>query len=1166
MPICWMPSFFASSTPEQRTGDILPPVSAAAAPAPSVPAAQNRSVPGGGIRAASGRFMHALKAQANRESGTRTRSYTPFTSRTTSPKPQPSPHLHNSDSPRKPLEDARMATQPLLEQHGRAIHARLSETFKNDTVLQRLGDADAYLDIVNARVPASPEKHKAREVLMQILEQIGQLPGISGTKAGTLQGIGMACVAEAALRACADDPAAAARALCCLRNIDPLESIRNVEAMPESVARPKVPCPGQGMQDEDHLFRFNEEDLSLAWKIAQELEATSAGFAALKALTLDSRAAPDVHSSSERHDDAMLHAYLQASRMKCGNAEREHGAGRKGSKIPPASAAPHRIASFGGDPSNVIDKAIDQIQRHLAASQEHGQQQPGLPFAYKAQPHEHEWALAFIRNGLYTDERTVDGKPSAYAQIEARLNKVSVWCERATSGKDTASTAWRAAAPYLMPGHRKSPLNAYNALEAEQGLRKCGVGLENSAQGIVHDARAFKEHILGNLIKGLKACGGINGGPLDTQPGGIPPDLPQETMHNLARLAVLMETEKNTLPLTGHLHGNVPDTYTIDRARQRIHSWLADSEDRPLETIHADIDAALAAAKQPLTLNRLEEWADELPNGPAKAADAATAAAHSSTAETDRPDWAAFANAIGRARSGTGDPVIAPHFRKFGNTPDSLGKVGEVIEQAAARMELGSRLTFTSGGFVGAGAKEATRLLSSVFSFNMFRPHIDAGRVRNHAAVLDMGTSADGSRICVGTRRSVKLQGGAGISIGPSAKIRSVAGLKAGASFDAFISKEQPVTHGVQLRLSRSQSGGMAGDRDNNLLLGRLFRRYVIERNSPMLKQDPGHVRAPGSDGDSTLKNLLQACPQLNVSLLRTTESVVRTGVAAAGGASVNVGPLSFGPSVGISYEEERTKTVKWAETQAELNSVKLSRGITRTAATTGEVHALRKIPETVRTLSGPGPLPERTRQAAGGLVKAMCVTSEEIGSWGKAGNYTLVIENGMIGNGSRATVTHRDAESFIASVAPKLNRWAVSMAHRFQKDRMNSGTDAGDVYRQEAYDRAYATLSAQLEDARTNGNMQTRYTEVFELTGDALETANALRSAITLFERSGDRQKAAVYSKKLDALIASDEAWMPHLLWTQRTTRREATAGLRFGVYAGKTDAVSSSSIKMLG
>jgi hypothetical protein len=40
----------------------------------------------------------------------------------------------------------------------------------------------------------------------------------------------------------------------------------------------------------------------------------------------------------------------------------------------------------------------------------------------------------------------------------------------------------------------------------------------------------------------------------------------------------------------------------------------------------------------------------------------------------------------------------------------------------------------------------------------------------------------------------------------------------------------------------------------------------------------------------------------------------------------------------------------------------------------------------------------------------------------------------------------------------------------------------------------------------------------------------------------------------------------MPHLLWTQRTSRREATAGLRFGVYAEKTDAVSSSSIKTLG
>jgi len=1162
VPISWMPSLFAKPKPAQQTGDILPPVSAAA-PAASVSAAQNRSV-AGGVRAASDRFMHALKMQANGGAGARTRSYTPFTSRTTSAKLQPSPQLHNSDSPRKPIEDARMAPRPSVGQHEQATRASLGGTFKADPALQRLRNVKVYRDIVNARVPAVPARNdKARKVLLQVLDEIGNVPGMSGTKAGTLQGIGMAWVAEAALRACADEPAAAARALCCLRNIDLLASIRHVEAMPDSVAKPKIPCPEIGAQGEDRLFHFDEDDLSLAWKIAQELEATPAGFAALKALTQHSRAAAGTHPSIERHDDAMLHAYLQASRVKCGNADPEHGAGKKGGRNQPVSAAPHRIAAPGGESPNVLDKAIVQIRRHLAASHEHCREKPNMPFAYQAQPHEHEWALGFIRNGLYTDETSVDGKPTAYAQIEGRLNKVAVWCERATSGKDAASTAWRAAAPYLMPGYRKSPLNAYNALEAEQGLRQCGVGLENSAQGVIHDARAFKEHILGNLIKGLKSCGGIDGGPLGTLPGSHPRDLARETMNNLARLAVLMETVNSKAPFTAHLHGDAPDTHTIDQARRRLHSWLAEGDGMPADASRAAVEAALSAAARPLTMDRLQAWADALPKAPARAA--IEEAAHSMKTGTDRPDWDAFASAAEQVRNGAGKPVPAPHFRRLGDASAKLDRIGEVVEGVAARMELGSRISFTSGGFVGAGAREVTQFLGSVFSLGLLRPRADASAVRKREAVLEMETSAGGNGIFVGTRRSLKAQGGGGIGVEPGMKLKGVAGVKAGASFDAFVSKEQPATRGVQLRLSRSQSG-MAGDRDNNLLLGRLFRTYVIERNSPALKQNPGHVRAPGKDGDSTLKNLLQACPQLNVCLLKTTESLVRTGISASAGASVNAGPLCVGPSVGISYEQERTKTLKWAEPQAGLNVMKSGRGVKRTAALTGQMHALRQMPEAARTLSGPGTLPARLEQTAGGLMKAMCVTSEEIGSWGKAGNYTLVIENGEIVNGSRATVTHRDAASFIASVAPKLDRWAICMAQRFQKDKLNPGAGDVDVYRQEAYDRAYATLSAQLEDARTNGNLQTRYIEVFELNDDALETANALRSAIALFERSGDKEKAAVYSKKLDALLASDEAWMPHLLWTQRTTRREATAGMRFGLYAGKTDMVSSSSIKMLG
>jgi hypothetical protein len=244
------------------------------------------------------------------------------------------------------------------------------------------------------------------------------------------------------------------------------------------------------------------------------------------------------------------------------------------------------------------------------------------------------------------------------------------------------------------------------------------------------------------------------------------------------------------------------------------------------------------------------------------------------------------------------------------------------------------------------------------------------------------------------------------------------------------------------------------------------------------------------------------------------------------------------------------------------MNVMKSGHGVRRANVLTGQIYALRQIPETAKTLAGPEALPARLKQAGRGLVTAMCTNAEEIGCWGKTGSRTLVIENAAITNASRATIVHRDTESFIASVAPQLDRWASAMANRLHKNR----TNAGEAYRREAYDRMHATLSAQLEEARTNGDMQTRYTEIYELTAEALETANALRSAIAVSALSGDKEKAAVYSRRLDALVASDDAWMPHLLWTQRTSRREATAGLRFGVYAEKTDAVSSSSIKTLG
>ncbi|WP_151633734.1 tetratricopeptide repeat protein [Noviherbaspirillum aerium] len=1237
-----IPAFFTSMHPAHSAAGSLLPAPAAATrgapaahsglPAPPMTGTPSRSQPGATFRDSLNTVARKLKSGTDFAGGARKRSHTPFTTRTTSPKLQPAPQLHNSDAPRAQLDDERVAAPPSAsaEHHGQATRARLTEKFKENSALQRLADKQAYLGFLNIRLAAtSTDKDNGRDVLLRVLEDISRVPGIAGTKMEAMQGIGMICVMEAAMQACGNDAAAAARALSCLRNIDLLASIRNPEPMPASVASPRINCPAADAPG-GRQSGFTQRDLALAWKIAQELETTPAGFAALKSLSLHDSTAADAHPDIERHDDMMLHAYLQASREKCAML-----AGQ-GSALSPS---PYQVAQSGGTPSTVLDKGIAQIRKHLVASRDHVLHSPQAPFKYVVRPGEHEWAIGFIRNGLYTDEKTTaDGKPTLFARIDGRLGKVSTWCERASSGNGAASTAWRKAAPYLLPGYRKSPLNAYNALEAGRGLRKCGVGLENASQGILQDARAFKEHILGNIVKGLKAYGGEGGSPLSTESEGNARDPSAATIRNLVRLALLTETANSAAPFATLLLGAAPDAYTVEQARRRVYAWLAGGEAGQRPETRDAVESALSAATRPLTLHRLQEWAEALPGGPGKkdiaarenpatavAAVAALAAAanqdpaelapiqasnaakpaagdektsldvrpdnkpdhasdDTSSSESEildflratineafeptasatevpaysLPDWEAYEKAVRQVISGLGEPASAPHFGKLGNAPDKLGVIGEGIEHVMARMELGSKLSFASGGFIGAGAKEATRFLSSFASFGLFRPHVDASVIRKREAVLEMETSAGGNQIFVGTRRSLKLQGGGGIGVGPGFKIRGVGGIKAGASLNASAGIENPEMRGVQLRLPRT--GGMAGDQANNALLGHLFRKHVIERNSPALKQDP--ARAPGKDGDSPLKNLLQACPQLAVSMVRNTESIAREGMSAEGGAAASAGPFSVGPSMGISYEARQAKTREWIESKAALNVSKSSQGVQHTVAMTGQIPALLHLPSSMKSPPGEPASPGRLKRAASGLLDAMCVTSTEVGRWGKSASRTLLIENNAVCAGSRGAIVHRDAESFIDSVAPRLDRWAAAVANRFQKEKVN----AGDAYRQEAYDRAYAALRAQLEEARNNGDANTQYVECFELTGEALEAANALRSAVTLCERSGDKDRAAAYSKKLEALLASDAAWTNHLLWTQRTTLGQETAGLYFGVYAGKTDAVSSSGIKVLG
>lgn len=1059
----------------------------------------------------------ALASGIHLDGGAETLSYTGFDSRTTAPLPRVRSTLHNDDTPLPLLRDARLAPAP---EAGDACTNTIDDGMK-----AKRDHHDSVLDN-SALFPPDTSLGELAGVMKEIIA----LPAVRDAATPEARDIATTCLMQAVRQACSGSthPAAdTARALRCLRRINLAASIR---------------------APQDCKYSANAADMQRAWSIALHLESTPVGFTLLKAMAAQATNEDTRHASAKAHDDIMLHAYLQAVRAKLEEEKKSDG-----TTLSPDPLSIHQATSAQ---KTVLDKAIGQIARHLDASHRHALSQPQTHFTYKVGEGEPEWAIGFIRNGIYTDERSAGGKPTRYALIEGRLNKINTWFDRASrsSGNNALASAWRGARKtakeFFVPTSGKSPLHAYNRLgDGTWFNRTSGVAIDHAEQGVIHDGRAFKEEIIGNLIKGLKAVGGMHGAPLHAMAGGIHPNPSLQTIQHLARLAVLIEIQQRATNPARLLQGEKPDALLLERASEHMYTWLKGGAPNQTDETRQAIRDALTQAGKPLTLDRLRTWASMLPGGPAE-----TRLGGTHSAQTDSPafannapkadalpDWAAFEKAARQLASGRSVATPTPHFGKLDGDAGRFSTMGEVFENVIARQEPGSKFSLSSGGEIGGGLKEVTRALSSMMTFSLVRPRVDASASFKSEAFLEVEASMSGRQIFAGSRRGWKFQGGAGAAVGPGAKLHGIIGLKAGPSADFYASRERPTTRGLRLRMTPSAGEEMFTERAGGDALAAAFRRRVVERGAA----------APGDDGKSMLKNLLQECPDLIVSWHEFADRIERKGVTASAGATANLGPVVVGPSVGIGYESKAAKRL--TKSLLPKNGYGQARGFTlnshsekQSVAQTGSINLVHRL------LGAPS-----ARQ----LLRETIVTSREIGQWGGATTDTLLLENGAILKQSSRTVKHLTADSLISSIGPQLDRWAIATATRDDKERVEA-----DAHRQAAYDRAYHALSAQLEDARKNKSAGTQYTECYVLTERAVRDANLLYSAAALASTAGDTAKEARCRAALDALLASRDAWEPHSLWTQETSADERSRpALKFGAYLGQRDAVARSNMKIV-
>lgn len=1087
-------------------------------------------------------------------------SLSPFHSHTKTPDAQNKRMSPKDNKPRPTLKSNKVAPAPIHEGNGTSIPTaqwNIDKKYRNNNLIEQL-DTTLHDDAANnyRKLLANPDyfnfessgpisqvrKFQLINALGDALADVKSHLGDNKALPDEMKGAEMMVLTQAVALACkGSDLSLAARGLKCLREVNLRKNIIVPEAaLPEG---------------------FTNQELDCAWRIAQALEKTPIGFAALKRIAQPMYGNRQVHASVQAHDDTMLHVYLRAS----------HEKHRLAKNIPS-----HPEGIFGkvqDPPASLVDKSLLAVQNHLAQSYRHLLNNPDG--AFTASRDANEWTIGAIRNHFYSDElKDAHGRPTLFAKAEGRINKLSKWVSRANGtnnrdidgskpevvGKKTSTPRkiTRRMRNMLLPQMKKTPFNAFNRQPPEQllpyvGATTPGSGFKNSEEGNIAEARAIKT-MIDNLVKGLKA------NMIDLPEQG-PANPPEETVKCPANPSTATLTDMVRLTILKQVIGDtkiMPDYVNIgltDKARtevkEKIYAALEGGMDGQNEDTKKRINNLINEQHTNLTPETLIEWAIKMGAPPNSIPDPLA------QLPPDQPDWHAFAEARKRVM----EPVQTtptPNLKTI-----TKAETAEMLANNTRNHELGSKIALYSGGVFGFGTRGLSVLISNIFSFGAAQAGVDIRGERARYASIEIGTAAQGNELFLGTQKIVRGQVGGSFGIGAVAPVDPETPKHLiGASANVAIGAEGLDHRGVMIRFDRLK-GGVPGDKENNAKLARVIEKLI----APKAKNHKGgeYINAQGEDANSKLKNLWQEWPEVSVGMVGINDRVGQARVSASAGFGGRFGDilrLGFNRA-GIGVEGKFKGKNTWRETGGSLHVDKNTSYWSAKVNVSGSLASVNAMvpvegEEDVDVDFSPG-------EFFGGSV--------DIWKKGYSVKDVLIEYEGELKRSSTRVKTYLDAQTFVNKASRNLDNWAEVKTKRFYPKEYGAQVPPNETpeeerkrigRRNDAIAAEHKRLSQYLQRSLDSAAPTQSFWEFLEITEGAAAAANAAKSISAMAEACGDTKGASDCAKYRKKLLKSESAWEPAFLVDNENTSQQRTLlPLPFLIKSGQIDGIIASNIK---
>ncbi|MFT5532176.1 MAG: hypothetical protein ACI802_000396 [Candidatus Paceibacteria bacterium] len=675
--------------------------------------------------------------------------------------------------------------------------------------------------------------------------------------------------------------------------------------------------------------------------------------------------------------------------------------------------------------------------------------------------------------GAVRNGLTSDIAGSPFYRIEDRLVRkiAGKWVDLATS---KAKSRWKRVTTGISPLRYKSPFNAF---------KKTDGSYKNLTQGSTLDRRHMR--MASEIVEALLAR---------------PPLFalhPEEALRRDVRLAFLREWKTRRIPTL--LEGDQCDQHQLQVMAESLAATPG------MTASPETLKAMLEEENKRYLPELLDKWLmeEQATSGPA-------------TAE----QTAQYAQSIARVKGATTELRMGPMTRE-----NLANGIADLIRD---ELELGAGLTLTNGGSIGASTKGITQLIVGALTGWMVRGSVYLRMHRLRHAALEFKLSSAGVELRAGSQTIKSKAAGFGVLAGLGMNALNIVKFRVGGGIAAEIGDGNEHFSGVVLRLPRGKNG-VEEDPAVRARFAEVVRRLLL--------RDAGsheNINAPGSDGASPLKNLLQQFNDLSVNLvgqsLGSTSQRVKNAELSA---RASVGTLELGPTAAIS-----TNQTVYNETYKE------EQGRIRVEKTTREVK--RGVNIATRAFGG-FPIDRIPGRAVAALPPALTLADVNTDVWntGDVVKQNLIFQDGQIDVRTFVIKAYGHLDGFVEHITDNLDVWCAARARKFFPDEYHGGPER----RQKAIKEEHRRISHFIDRAKKRVAETQTFFSNLDINPYVADEINRLMAVSTMMALNGDAESSKKVQVYCQLRLKEKTAWESINLISRETVSEQINRPFQAGV-----------------